>query len=110
MLTSLVPMTPVEFLGFQLSKDGWAPTESKVVVIVEWPAPETVKHLRSFLGMEKFSYIHTSILRHVIPTEETDHDGAWLTEKAACELPMGFGQPGQRTGFTGHAMRVVEAW
>jgi len=23
---------------------------------------------------------------------------------------MGFGQPGQRTGFTRHALRVVEAW
>ena len=44
----------VEFLGFQLSKDGWAPTESKVVAIVEWPAPKTVKHLRSFLGMAIF--------------------------------------------------------
>jgi len=41
----------VEFLGFQLSQDGWTPTESKVVAILEWPAPETVKHLRSFLGM-----------------------------------------------------------
>ena len=45
----------VEFLGFQLSQDGWAPTESKVAAIVEWPAPETVKHLRSFLGMANFS-------------------------------------------------------
>ena len=44
----------VEFLGFQLSQDGWAPTESKVAAIVEWPAPETVKHLRSFLGMANF--------------------------------------------------------
>jgi len=44
----------VEFLGFQLSKDGWTPTESKVAAILEWPAPETVKHLRSFLGMAKF--------------------------------------------------------
>jgi len=43
----------VEFVGFQLSKDGWAPTESKVAAIVEWPAPETVKHFRSFLGMAK---------------------------------------------------------
>lgn len=39
-----------------------------------------------------------------------DHDGAWLTGRAACELPMGFGQPGRRTGFTGHALRVVEVW
>jgi len=43
----------VEFVGFQLSKDGWAPTESKVAAIVEWPAPETVKQLRSLLGMAK---------------------------------------------------------
>jgi len=44
----------VEFLGFLLSKDGWAPTESKVAAIVEWPVPETVQHLRSFLGMANF--------------------------------------------------------
>jgi len=44
----------VEFLGFLLSADGWVPTESKVAAIVEWPAPETVKHLRSFLGMANF--------------------------------------------------------
>ena len=42
----------VEFLGFQLSQDG--PTESKVAEIVEWPAPETVTYLRSFLGMANF--------------------------------------------------------
>jgi len=36
-----------------------------------------------------------------------DHDGAWLTGRAACELPMGFGQPGQRTELTGHALRVL---
>ena len=41
-------------MGFQLSQGGWAPTESKVAAIVEWPAPETVKHLRSFLGMANF--------------------------------------------------------
>ena len=44
----------VEFLGFQLSQDGWAPIESKVAAIVEWPAPETVKQLRLFLGMANF--------------------------------------------------------
>ena len=43
--------TEMEFLGFRLSAAGWAETESKVEAIVEWPAPQTVKHLRSFLGM-----------------------------------------------------------
>jgi len=43
--------THVEFLGYIISAEGWSPTESKVSAVVEWPAPETVKHLRSFLGM-----------------------------------------------------------
>jgi len=46
--------TEVEFLGFQLSAAGCAPTESKVEAIAERPAPQTVKHLRSFLGMTNF--------------------------------------------------------
>jgi len=44
----------VEFLGFKISAKGWAPTESKIVTVVEWPAPETVKQLCSFLGMANF--------------------------------------------------------
>jgi len=35
----------IEFFGFQISHDGWAPTESKLEAVVNWPAPETVKHL-----------------------------------------------------------------
>jgi len=46
--------THVEFLGFNISAEGWSPTESKVSAVVEWQAPETVKHLRSFLGMANF--------------------------------------------------------
>jgi len=41
----------IEFLGFQISHDGWAPTESKVEAVVNWLAFETVKHLLSFLKM-----------------------------------------------------------
>ena len=37
-----------------MSGNGWAPTESKIAAVVEWPAPETVKQLRSFLGMANF--------------------------------------------------------
>jgi len=44
----------VEFLGFQISVTGWVSTESKVVALVECPAPETVEHLRSFLRMANF--------------------------------------------------------
>jgi len=44
----------VEFLGFEISAKGWAPTESKIAMMVEWQAPETVKHSRSFLCMANF--------------------------------------------------------
>jgi len=44
----------VEFLGIKISAKGWAPTESKIATMVEWPAPETVKNLRFFLGMANF--------------------------------------------------------
>jgi len=44
----------VEFLGFKISAKGWAPTKSKIATVVEWPAPETVKHVRLFLGMANF--------------------------------------------------------
>jgi len=46
--------THMKFLGFNISAEGWSTTESKVVAVVEWPAPKTAKHLRSFLGMANF--------------------------------------------------------
>ena len=53
--------THVEFLGFNISAEGWSPTECKVSAVAEWPAPETVKHLRSFLGI-------TNLFRTFIPS------------------------------------------
>jgi len=47
----------VKFLGFNVSAEGWSPTESKVSAVVDWPAPETVKHLRSFLRIANFFWI-----------------------------------------------------
>ena len=44
----------VEFLGFNVTAEGWYPTESNVSAVVDWPAPETVKRLRSFLRMVNF--------------------------------------------------------
>ena len=40
--------TEVEFLGFKISPQGWAPTESKEAAVVDWSASETVKHTCSF--------------------------------------------------------------
>ena len=81
----------VEFLGFQLSAAGWAPTESKVEAVLEWPAPETVKHLRSFLGMANLFktflplYSETSApLTGLL--ENTKHGQHRLNWTSECEL------------------------
>lgn len=50
--------THIEFLGFMLSADGVAPLRSKVEAVLQVPAPETVRDLRSFLGMCNFFAAH----------------------------------------------------
>jgi len=51
--------THVEFLGFNISAEGWSPTESKVAAVVEWPAPETVKTCAFVFRYGEFlSYLH----------------------------------------------------
>lgn len=40
----------VKFLGHCVSGEGVAPDPDKLTVVKEWPTPETVKQVRSFLG------------------------------------------------------------
>jgi len=40
-----------EFLGFMVSGDGVRPLPSKIESVLQIPVPETITHLRSFLGM-----------------------------------------------------------
>ena len=44
----------VEYLGFDISKEGIKPSQSKVQAILEWPTPETPRDVRSFLGLCSF--------------------------------------------------------
>ena len=44
----------VEFLGFNINRNGIAMMDDKVRAIVEWPTPTTVKQVRSFLGLAGF--------------------------------------------------------
>ena len=44
----------MEYLGFDVGKDGIKPSLSKVKAILDWLMPETVTDVRSFLGLCSF--------------------------------------------------------
>ena len=44
----------VDFLGFRLSKDGIKPSPEKVCKIKDWPVPQNVKELHSFVGLASY--------------------------------------------------------
>ena len=44
----------VEYLGFEVSKDGVHASPEKVRAVVDWPRPQAVKDVRSFLGLASF--------------------------------------------------------
>lgn len=46
--------TSVEFLGYTVSGQGIATSDSKVKAVAEWPTPKTVKDVRSFLGLASY--------------------------------------------------------
>lgn len=43
-------MKKVEYLGHFISGQGVETNPKKIVVIMQWPVPKTIKELRSFLG------------------------------------------------------------
>ena len=46
--------TEISHLGFEYSAKGVKPTKEKVQTIQEWPIPQCVKDVRSFLGLANF--------------------------------------------------------
>jgi hypothetical protein len=44
----------VKYLGYILSPDGFCMSEDKIKIIQEWPEPQKVKDIQSFLGITNF--------------------------------------------------------
>ncbi|GBG75844.1 hypothetical protein CBR_g21088 [Chara braunii] len=44
----------VTYLGHVISGDGLAPEAAKIVAIQEWPQPQTVRDVRSFMGLASY--------------------------------------------------------
>lgn len=46
--------TEIDFLGYQISKEGIQPTDSGVIAIRTFPEPKTVREVHSFLGLASY--------------------------------------------------------
>jgi hypothetical protein len=57
-----------EFLGFMVSCEGVRPLPSKIEAVLQIPVPETITHLRSFLGMCNFfrAHLHINASQHAV--------------------------------------------
>ena len=71
--------TKVEYLGFDVSSQGIQPSPEKVRTIVEWPRLQSVKDVRSFLGLASFyrKFIKQFSLKARPLTDLTRDNVAW---------------------------------
>ena len=76
----------LEFVGFNVSASGLKPTPSKVASILDWPEPNTIKQVRSFLGFCNFyKRFINSYAAVAAPLTDLTKQGAWtgqLTDAA----------------------------
>ena len=72
----------VEYLGFDVSRDGIQPSPEKVRTVVEWPRPQSVKDVRSFLGLASFyrRFIQNFSMKARALTDLTKDGIAWKWE------------------------------
>lgn len=47
-------MSSVDFLGYKVSKEGVFMQERLIKAVVEWPKPNNIKDVQSFLGLANF--------------------------------------------------------
>ena len=82
----------VEYLGFDVSASGVQPSPDKVRTVVEWPRPQSVKDVRSFLGLAGFyrRFIKQFSLKARPLTDLTKEKNIWQwgekEEHAFCDI------------------------
>ena len=64
----MLGLTSVEYVGHTIDKDGLHFTRSKIDSVLKFPRPETLKQLKSFLGLA--NYFRDHIKNHSIRVEE----------------------------------------
>ena len=74
----------VEYLGHTVGPDGVHMDASKIKAVVEWPTPENVKHVRSFLGLAGYyrRFIAKYAQRTHALSELLKQNVAWTWTKA----------------------------
>jgi hypothetical protein len=77
----------VKYLGYILSPDGLCMSKDKIKIIQEWPEPQKVKDIQSFLGFanfyQQFIYNYSNIV--VLLMCLTQKSTAWSFDDKCCE-------------------------
>ena len=76
--------TRVDYLGYEVSEQGIHASPEKVKAMVNWPKPQTVHDVRSFLGLASYyrRFIHGFSQISSPMTELTRSNAQWRWEKA----------------------------
>ena len=76
--------TRVDYLGYEVSEQGIHASPEKVKAVVNWPKPQTVHDVRSFLGLASYyrRFIHGFSQISGPMTELTRSSAQWRWEKA----------------------------
>ena len=76
--------TRVDYLGYEVSEQGIHASPEKVKAVVNWPKPQTVHDVRSFLGLASYyrRFIHGFSQISGPMTELTRSNAQWRWEKA----------------------------
>ena len=96
----LFSLTRIPFLSFILTNEGVEMEEDRILIILNWPEPESVREVQSFLGFANFSRRFVkefSTIAH--PLTDTTEGAAKRTKKNLALEKKDFLMPEARRSF-----------